>query len=200
MRILTELSSGEEQGTGSAPPIPRMDNASPNTNATPTRDQIRNQIREQVRAAVRGEQQGGAAGTGQTAPAAKSPPPIPGVPAPPGNLTTSTGDNPFDPAVMSQIQQTAENVSYSFFLTIAVIVVGLPIARALGRRIASPHPPQPLPSEDLTPKLRQLQESVDAMALELERISENQRFTTKLLAERPAAPALAQAAMEPPRG
>ena len=37
---------------------------------------------------------------------------------------------------------------------------------------------------DLTPQIRQLQDSVDAMAIELERISEGQRFTAKLLAER----------------
>jgi hypothetical protein len=33
-------------------------------------------------------------------------------------------------------------------------------------------------------RLRQLQESVDAIAVEVERISEAQRFTTKLLADR----------------
>jgi hypothetical protein len=32
--------------------------------------------------------------------------------------------------------------------------------------------------------LRQLQESIDAMAIEIERISEGQRFTSKLIAER----------------
>jgi hypothetical protein len=37
---------------------------------------------------------------------------------------------------------------------------------------------------DLTPHIRQLQDSVDAMAIELERISEGQRFTAKLLADR----------------
>jgi hypothetical protein len=33
-------------------------------------------------------------------------------------------------------------------------------------------------------RLRQLQESVDAIAIEVERISEAQRFTTKLLADK----------------
>ncbi len=136
---------------------------------------------------------GGASGRAGGAPVA------PKAPTNPGEFTTSTGDNPFDPVVMGHLQNTAENVSYMFLVTVAVIIVGLPIARAFGRRISNPAPPRPLPSEDLAPKLRQLQESVDAMAIELERISENQRFTTKLLSERPAAPALQQAAMEPPR-
>jgi hypothetical protein len=126
-------------------------------------------------------------------------PTAPKAPAPPADLSTTTGDNPFDPVVMGHMQAAAENVSYMFFVTVAVIIVGLPIARALGRRIGNPPPPKPLPSEDLAPKLRQLQESVDAMAIELERISENQRFTTKLLAERPGAPVLAEALLEPPR-
>jgi hypothetical protein len=36
-------------------------------------------------------------------------------------------------------------------------------------------------------QLRHLSESMDAIAIEVERISENQRFTTKVLAERAAA-------------
>ena len=42
--------------------------------------------------------------------------------------------------------------------------------------------PTPLPHED--DRLRRLEEAVDAIAVEVERISEGQRFTTKLLAER----------------
>jgi hypothetical protein len=40
---------------------------------------------------------------------------------------------------------------------------------------------------DVREQLSQLQTSVDAMAVELERISEGQRFATRLLAERPEA-------------
>ena len=40
---------------------------------------------------------------------------------------------------------------------------------------------------DVHEQLAQLQTSVDAMAVELERISEGQRFATRLLAERPDA-------------
>ncbi|HEU4564179.1 MAG TPA: hypothetical protein VFS05_06015 [Gemmatimonadaceae bacterium] len=49
----------------------------------------------------------------------------------------------------------------------------------------------PLPPGDLTAlagRLERMEHAIDAMALEVERISEGQRFTTKLLAERaPAA-------------
>jgi hypothetical protein len=43
-----------------------------------------------------------------------------------------------------------------------------------------------LRAQDVTVQLRALQDSVDTMAIELERISESQRFQAKLLAEREA--------------
>lgn len=44
--------------------------------------------------------------------------------------------------------------------------------------------------DDLVDRMTRLDTAVDAMAVEIERISEAQRFTTKLLAERPGAAAL----------
>jgi hypothetical protein len=49
------------------------------------------------------------------------------------------------------------------------------------RRVPPPAPPR---LDGLEDKIAQLQQSVDTIALEVERISEGQRFTTKLLAER----------------
>ncbi|HET9455385.1 MAG TPA: hypothetical protein VFO66_13960 [Gemmatimonadaceae bacterium] len=43
-------------------------------------------------------------------------------------------------------------------------------------------------SDDAARRMEHMQQSIDAMAVELERISENQRFVTKLLAEREKAP------------
>ena len=63
-------------------------------------------------------------------------------------------------------------------------VVGFPLARAFGRRIDRKTELQAVAVPDLTPHIRQLQDSVDAMAIELERISEGQRFTAKLLADK----------------
>lgn len=40
--------------------------------------------------------------------------------------------------------------------------------------------------EQLSAQIAALQQSVDATAIEVERLGEGQRFTTKLLAERPA--------------
>ena len=47
---------------------------------------------------------------------------------------------------------------------------------------------------EISDRMAKLDNAVDAMAVEVERISEGQRFVTKLLAERGTTPALADAA------
>ena len=60
-----------------------------------------------------------------------------------------------------------------------------PIARALGRRIEGKvQAAQIPPATDA--RLDRIEHAVEAIAVEVERISEGQRFTTKLLAERTA--------------
>jgi hypothetical protein len=69
----------------------------------------------------------------------------------------------------------------------AIAVNGLLIA-ILGRAwLARRQLPPPLPHEQLENiemRLVQLQQAVDDVAIEVERVVEGQRFTTKLLAER----------------
>jgi hypothetical protein len=62
-----------------------------------------------------------------------------------------------------------------------VMAIGIPIARAYARRLEQT--PSDLPPE-MYARLHQMQQAIDAIAVEVERISEGQRFTTKLLAER----------------
>ncbi|HEY5219923.1 MAG TPA: hypothetical protein VIJ16_08935 [Gemmatimonadaceae bacterium] len=52
----------------------------------------------------------------------------------------------------------------------------------LGRRIDSKHTPAFNPQTD--DRIARIEQAVDAIAVEVERISEGQRFTTRLLAER----------------
>ena len=54
--------------------------------------------------------------------------------------------------------------------------------------------PEMLTEEDADPRLERLQQSLDAIGLEVERIGEAQRFTTKIVAERVDA-----ASPKPPR-
>jgi hypothetical protein len=72
--------------------------------------------------------------------------------------------------------------------SVTVMVIGLPLARALARRITArlDEPPPSLPS-DLGARLERIEQITEATQLEVERLSEGQRFTTKLLSERAAA-------------
>ncbi|MEO6866000.1 MAG: hypothetical protein ABI229_11145 [Gemmatimonadaceae bacterium] len=69
----------------------------------------------------------------------------------------------------------------------AIAGVGFPIARAYGRRIESGTPAvRPLPStEAADARMERVERAVEAMALEVERMAEGQRFMTKLLGEPP---------------
>lgn len=67
---------------------------------------------------------------------------------------------------------------------IAAAVVLLPLFRALGRRIEGRGRPSDLTDPASAERLQRIEQAVEAMAIEIERISEGQRFTTRLLAER----------------
>lgn len=64
-----------------------------------------------------------------------------------------------------------------------VFAIGFPIARAISRKIDRAPAPSPLPS-DLATRLERMEQAIDSIAIEVERISEGQRFTTKLLTDR----------------
>jgi len=114
----------------------------------------------------------------------------PTPPAPPRPITihgsngeTTVIDLPAGFSARNVIPPQAVDISIAFFLTMAFIIVGLPLARAFARRMdrrgASP---AQIPGE-VSAQLAQLNQAVDAIALEVERISEGQRFTTRLLSE-----------------
>ncbi|WP_411278444.1 hypothetical protein [Gemmatimonas sp.] len=68
---------------------------------------------------------------------------------------------------------------------LAFIVVGGPLARALARWIEKRSNSTPTTvSAELTKRLAAIEQAVDSVAVEVERISEGQRFTTKLLSDR----------------
>lgn len=73
-------------------------------------------------------------------------------------------------------------VPLAFFAMVATIAVGAPLARAFARRMDRDSKAN-LPPE-VTSRLERIEQAVDAIAIEVERISEGQRFTTKLLTER----------------
>lgn len=73
-------------------------------------------------------------------------------------------------------------VPLGFFAMIAI--VAHPLVQAIARRMEQKSAPR-VPS-DVTTRLERMEQAIDAIAVEVERISEGQRFTTRLLADRSA--------------
>jgi hypothetical protein len=63
-----------------------------------------------------------------------------------------------------------------------ILAIGVPLARAYSRRMDADSKNPRLPTE-VTDRLERMEQALDSVALEVERISEGQRFTTKLLSE-----------------
>ncbi|HEV7837619.1 MAG TPA: hypothetical protein VGO75_06065 [Gemmatimonadaceae bacterium] len=131
---------------------------------------LRDQIRENVRAQLEAER---ARAAGHAVPT----PPTP--PAPEAIVTVPSGMG-FPPA--SDFPPELVDVSIAFFIMVAAIIIGLPLARAFARRMDR-RGAAPQISNEVSAQLNQISQAVDAIALEVERISEGQRFTTKLLTE-----------------
>ena len=69
------------------------------------------------------------------------------------------------------------------FVMVTLVSLGVPIARAYARRMEQGSRRVELPPET-NARFERMEQAIDAIAVEVERISEAQRFTTKLLAER----------------
>lgn len=78
-----------------------------------------------------------------------------------------------------------------------LLIISL-IAAFVIRKRAAPLPRDTM--QRLDARLSEMQQSIDAVAVEVERISEGQRFATKLLTERGIANAEVNAVREPGRG
>jgi hypothetical protein len=165
---IAQNTQGAPAGTHPAaqtPPIPAMDGAA--ASPPPSAAAIRQQVRDATRHAVQAASQAAQA-AGQVAGQA-------GTIAPP----------PFSPRDM--IPPQAVDISIALFVAVTACVILGPFARAIARSLDRKSSAAAIAGPDLTPQIRQLQDSVDAMTLELERLSEGQRFTAKLLVDRSSA-------------
>ena len=86
-------------------------------------------------------------------------------------------------------ESVAVLVPLGFFAMIAVIVIGRPMVKAMQTK-AEAAARQPQIPQEVSARLERMEQSIDAIAVEIERISEGQRFTTKLLSEVRDTPAL----------
>ena len=135
---------------------------------TTARDQIREQVREAIQNSRVIQDEAGRVTVTTVAPT--------GV---------ATAEPPWLPP---DVPPRAADVAISGMIMLAAIIIGFPIARAFARRIDRTGLKPNVPVE-VTSQLAQLNQSVEAIAVEVERISEGQRFTTRLLSEQHKLPA-----------
>ena len=71
-------------------------------------------------------------------------------------------------------------ISIAFFVMCAVIIIGWPLARAFARRMDRRSDATAAMNPGVSAQLQRIEQAVDAMSIEVERISESQRFMAKL--------------------
>jgi hypothetical protein len=96
------------------------------------------------------------------------------------HITTVHTESAMPFAAQDMIPPQAVDISIAFFIMIAVIIIGLPLARAMGRRLERRANAPALPDPAITGQLQRIEQAVEAMSIEIERISESQRFIAKL--------------------
>ena len=77
-----------------------------------------------------------------------------------------------------------ELIPIVLFIMVGVTIIGAPIARAIARRIerGTGGLGSGLPN-DVGARLERMEQAIDAIAVEVERIAEGQRFVTRLMAD-----------------
>lgn len=74
-------------------------------------------------------------------------------------------------------------VPLGFFAMVTAISVGVPLIKVWARRVDRDAGQPKIPSE-VAERLERMEQALDSIAIEVERISEGLRFTTKLLSDR----------------
>jgi hypothetical protein len=143
--------------------------------AAQLRNDIRQTVREATQAAEEAARQAAVASKAARATDGTIRVPNPQIIFPGGSIQIPDHD---------QIPPQVEPISIAFFAMIAIIVVGLPLMRAIARKIDRGTPVAAAVPKEVTDRLQQISQSVDAIAIEVERISEGQRFTTKMLTDK----------------
>jgi hypothetical protein len=141
--------------------------------------ELRDQIRESIRAAreaaidARNAQRDANQARMQSGlPAIPPIPPVPAIPQIPGVQVHVGNQGPVIPP-------QAVDIAIGFFVMCAVMIIGWPLARAFGRRLERSGPAAAV-SPAVAEQLQRIEHTVEAMAIEVERISESQRYLAKL--------------------
>jgi hypothetical protein len=76
-------------------------------------------------------------------------------------------------------------VPIAFFLTAIILAIGIPLVRGIVRRWDRKGD-APVVPPDTAARLERIEQAIDAMSIEVERIAEGQRFVTRIMTDRPA--------------
>ena len=117
-----------------------------------------------------------------------------------GRFGGFAGQQPGRPSLIDRIDSDA--ITAVFLMTTLAILIPLSvgITRRLWRRPAKDAPTAPA-MEAIANRLERLEHAMDTVAVEIERVSESQRFVAKVLVERPsAAPAQRASEADPALG
>lgn len=74
-------------------------------------------------------------------------------------------------------------VPIAFFLTAIVMAIGIPLVRGIVRRWDRKATAPELPL-DTAARLDRIEQAIDAMSIQVERIAEGQRFVTRIMSDR----------------
>lgn len=170
-----------QAGSGSAS---QATPAAPVAPPVPTRDQLREQIRQSIKEAQAAAREARAAqaattvttGDGRVITIDGRPVIAGDVQGGPGGAVTIQRSN----GMQDVIPRQAVDISIAFFVMLAVIIIGWPLARAVGRRLERRADAPALPDPAIAAQLQRIEQAVEAMSIEVERISESQRFMAKL--------------------
>ncbi len=104
-----------------------------------------------------------------------------------GNLIISQDGNTRQIPWRDAVPQGAVDIAQSMAAIVFFLVVGWPIARAIARRISrrgETRATDTVLRQQFEARFENLKRNLDTVAIEMEKLSEAQRFTTRLLAER----------------
>lgn len=108
-------------------------------------------------------------------PTPPTPPSPPDIPLPPELIALE--------ALQSGPPEWVGVVAVLALAIIGATIVLFPLARAWARRMDRGHAAPQLGTGDVTARLERIEHAVEAMAVEVERISEGQRFLTRVMAD-----------------
>ena len=76
-------------------------------------------------------------------------------------------------------------VPIAFFLTAIIMAIGIPLVRGIVRRWDRKATAPSVPP-DTAARLDRIEQAIDAMSIQVERIAEGQRFVTRIMSDRGA--------------